>query len=82
MPIHPDGGTPEAGLRRVEAESHGRYTRNACDRIVDAPVQQRESLCPIAGQPWVDAHDDASVLVKSELLILQSLQRGREQSRR
>ena len=72
MAIHPDASAPTpAALRRVQAESHGRYAGNACDRIVDAPVERRELLRPVAGKPWIHARHDAPVLFESEILILE-----------
>jgi len=45
------------------------------------PVKLRELIRPISGKPWIDVRDEAPVLIESEILILQFVQRGSEQSR-
>src|SRR5690348_9620457 len=81
MPVYQDAGTPaSATLWCVQAESHGSYARNTCNRIADAAVEHRELGRPVSGKPWIDGYQEAPVLFESEVLILQTLQGGSEQS--
>src|SRR5207244_4253397 len=81
MSIHQDAPTPiSAAQRGILTESHSGNTWNTCQGFLDSPVKQRELVHAIAGRPGIDVGDHSPVLAESEILILQALQRGCQQS--
>jgi hypothetical protein len=79
MTIYPDATPPiAAAQRRVFAEGHCGNAGNARKGITDAPVKWRELVQAVAGEHWVRHYP--SILLESKILILQAVQRSREQS--
>src|SRR5579871_413290 len=77
MSIHPNSSAPVvASERRVDTERDRIDAGNSGKRIVDALVQRRELLCTVAGQSRLEIHDHAPILIESEILIFQPLERG------
>lgn len=48
---------------------------------MNAAVERGELIGVVAGQPRIDADDAAAILLESEVLIFEAVQRGSEQSR-
>ena len=47
---------------------------------MDPPIKWRELVQAVAGKPWICVRHDAPILIESKILILQAVQRSREQS--
>ena len=81
LPIHPDRGAAIVPIeRRVHAQRDRFDPGNPRDRIPNA-IEQRCELRPaVAAEPRIYVGDDPPILIESEILRLQPVQCGGEQS--